>query len=231
MEPHLTTILVPVYNEHALVETTLRRVVASPVAREIVVVDDGSVDGTTALLQRLQPELGFRLLRHERNEGKGRAIVTGLAHARGDFILIQDADLEYDPEDYGALLKPLETGRADVVYGSRFLGPHRASYFWHRLGNWIVTTFVNVLFNSSLTDVETGYKVFRRELMQGIRLRSKGFEFEIEITCKLLRAGRTIFEVPISYYGRTYAEGKKITWRDGLVALGMTLWYRLNPWA
>ena len=227
----MLSVIVPVYNECASVEAALRRVAAVPIEKEIIVVDDGSTDGCREILDRLASELPIQVHGHPKNLGKGAAVQTGLRAAGGAIVLIQDADLEYDPDDYPALLRPIQTGRADVVYGSRFLGPHRASYFWHRLGNWIVTTFVNVLFNSSLTDVETGYKVFRREVIQGIRLRSKGFEFEIEITCKLLRGGRTIFEVPISYYGRTYAEGKKITWRDGLVALGMTLWYRLNPWA
>jgi len=230
MSAPLTTILVPVYNERAFVEATLRGVFASPIAKEVVVVDDGSTDGTTELLERLEPELGFQLFRHKHNQGKGRALVTGLTHARGDVVLIQDGDLEYDPADYPAMLKPLLHGRSAVVYGSRFLGPHRATYFWHRVGNGIVTTWVNLLFNASLTDVETGYKGFRRDVLQQIPLRARGFEFEVEVTCKLLRQGQTIFEVPVSYYGRTYAEGKKITWRDGIIALWVTLWCRVARW-
>ena len=225
------SVIIPVYNEEEFIESLIRKVYASSVPRQVVVVDDGSTDGTGAILGRLQPELGLEVARQGKNPGKGQAVRTGIARCHGTVVLIQDADLEYDPEDYAQLLKPLKDRRTDVVYGSRFLGAHRASYFWHRLGNWMVTTFVNILFNASLTDVESGYKVFRRQVLDGLMLRSKGFEFEVEITCKLLQRRHVIFEVPISYYGRTYAEGKKITWRDGLVALGMTLWYRLNPWA
>lgn len=174
-------------------------------------------------MDRLAAELPLRVLRHRCNQGKGAAIRTGLSAARGAYVLIQDADREYDPDDYPALLSPVEKGRASAVYGSRFLGPHRASYFWHRLGNWLITTMVNVLFNASLTDVETGYKLFPTAQLRAMALRSRGFEFEVEVTCKWLKAGDTIFEVPVSYYGRSYAEGKKITWRDGIQALWVIL--------
>ena len=213
------SIVIPVYNEAAYLETVVRKVVATPVEKEVIVVDDGSTDETPAILARLKREAGLRVITQPRNVGKGRAVCEGVAASRGEFVLIQDADLEYDPEDYPALLKPLLAGRADIVYGSRFLGPHRATYFWHRLGNWVITTCVNLLFNASLTDVETGYKAFRRDLATRVALRARGFEFEVEFTCKLLRRGHAIFEVPISYYGRSYEEGKKITWRDGVYAL------------
>lgn len=224
------TILVPVYNEARLVEPLLRKVSAMPLDKQLLVIDDGSQDGSSEILTRLQPELGFELIRHARNRGKGAAIRSGLEAARGRFVLIQDADQEYDPDDYGVLLAPLLKGRATIVYGSRFLGPHRASYFWHRLGNWIITTSVNLLFNASLTDVETGYKVFRRDRVQGLALRASGFDIEVELTCKLLRRGEGIFEVPISYYGRSYAEGKKITWRDGVIALWVIAACRMHLW-
>lgn len=223
------TILVPVYNEASFIEQVLRNVAKHLPSAEVVVIDDGSTDGTSHILERLAPELQFHRLTHPRNQGKGAAIRTGLEHAQGDYILIQDADLEYDPEDYQALLRPLLSDRASVVYGSRFLGPHRAIYFWHRLGNWVITMCINLLFNASLTDVETGYKVFRRDLLRPLSLRSSGFDIEVEVTCKLLRRGCTMFEVPIAYYGRTYAEGKKITWKDGVRALWVILCCRLNP--
>ncbi len=224
------TVLVPVFNEARYIETVLQRVRTVVPEAELIVVDDGSTDGTRALLQRLEPELGFRLILHERNQGKGAALRTALAAAQGDVVLIQDADLEYDPDDYERLLAPIRKGRADVVYGSRFLGAHRASYFWHRFGNWLITILVNLLFNASLTDVETGYKVFRASLIPALRLRANSFDIEVELTCKLLRTGQTLFEVPISYYGRSYAEGKKITWRDGVHALWVIACCRLNPW-
>ena len=225
----LVSILVPVYNEERFLEQALRKASAAPFEKEIIAVDDGSQDGTKRILNRLSRELPLRVITHERNHGKGRAIRSAIETSRGSILLVQDADLEYDPDDYPALLKPLFHRRAEVVFGSRFLGAHRASYFWHRVGNWIITTLVNVLFNASLTDVETGYKAFRRELVQSLPMRATGFEFEVEVACKLLRAGHMIFEVPISYYGRSYAEGKKITWKDGVEALWVILCCRLNP--
>ena len=224
----LVSILIPVYNEERFLEAVLRKVCASPIEKEIVVVDDGSTDGTSALLRRLSGELPLRVITHPRNQGKGRAIRSAIAASHGEILLIQDSDLEYDPEDYPVLLKPLFMRRAEVVYGSRFLGAHRASYFWHRLGNWMITTMVNLLFNASLTDVETGYKAFRRSLVEQLTLRAMGFEFEVEVTCKILRRGHLIFEVPVTYYGRTYAEGKKITWKDGIHALWVILGCRVS---
>ena len=226
----LVSVIIPVYNEERFLEQVLRTVHRVPLVKELIVVDDGSTDGTPAILARLTKELAVRVITHERNEGKGRAVRSGIEAARGDILLIQDADLEYDPEEYPALLKPLLERRTQVVFGSRFLGAHQASYFWHRLGNWVITTMVNLLFNASLTDVETGYKVFRTEVVNGLLLRSASFDIEVEFTCKILRRGHLIFEVPISYYGRTYAEGKKITWKDGIRALWVILCCRVNPW-
>ena len=224
------SVLIAAYNEAPLIETLLRKVCTASLDKEVIVVDDGSTDETGAILSRLERELPIQVIRHPRNLGKGRAIRSALARSRGRILLIQDADLEYDPEDYPVLLKPLLERRATVVYGSRFLGAHRASYFWHRLGNWVITTLVNVLFNTSLTDVETGCKAFRREAVEDFPLRASRFEFEAEVTCKVVRHGQTIFEVPVSYYGRSYAEGKKITWRDGVHALWVILCCRFNPW-
>lgn len=217
------TILIPAFNEAPTIERVVRKVSTRMPEAELIVVDDGSTDGTAAILDRLAATLPLRLLRHKRNQGKGAAIRAGLSAARGAYVLIQDADLEYDPDDYPALLAPVEKGRATAVYGSRFLGPHRASYFWHRFGNWLITLMVNLLFNASLTDVETGYKLFPTTGLRAMALRSRSFEFEVEVTCKWLKAGQTIFEVPVSYYGRSYAEGKKITWRDGIQALWIIL--------
>ncbi len=221
------SILIPVYNEAPFVDRLLAKVEAYRAGAEIIVVDDGSTDGTTALLERWAGQGTIRLIHHARNQGKGAAVRTAIGAATGEILLIQDADLEYDPEDYPALLKPLLTKRAEVVFGSRFLGAHRASYVWHRLGNWLLTHGVNLLYNASLTDMETGYKAFHRAVLDGIRLEARGFEFEPEFTCRVLRRGYHIFEVPIAYYGRTYAEGKKITWKDGLHALWTILRLRL----
>lgn len=225
--PSTVSILIPAYNEAPTIDRLLAKVIAHRDGAEIVVVDDGSTDGTGPLLDRWAAQGDIRLIRHERNQGKGAAVRTGLATAQGDIILIQDADLEYDPEDYPVLLKPLLTQRAEVVFGSRFLGAHRASYVWHRLGNWLLTNCVNVLFNASLTDMETGYKAFHRTVLDGMTLQARGFEFEPEFTCRVLRRGYLIFEVPISYYGRSYAEGKKITWKDGVHALWTILRLRV----
>lgn len=227
--PPQVSVVIPVYNEEAFIERVIRSVWAAPLDKEVLVVNDGSTDSTAAILARLKQELPIRVITQPKNLGKGSAVRAGLAAGTGEIVVIQDADLEYDPADYPGLLKPLLDGRAAVVYGSRFLGPHRASYFWHRLGNGVITTLVNMLFNASLTDVETGYKAFRREATDRLPLRARGFEFEVELTCKLLRGGETVFEVPVAYYGRSYAEGKKITWRDGVVALWVILCCRLNP--
>jgi glycosyltransferase involved in cell wall biosynthesis len=215
------SIVVPVFNERPTIAEIIRRVRGVDVGmdKEIIVVDDGSTDGTREILQALVlPEL--KVVLQERNLGKGAALRTGFAAAGGDIILVQDADLEYDPQEYPRLLEPILDGRADVVYGSRFLGgPHRVLYFWHYVGNRFLTTFSNMLSNLNLTDMETCYKVVRREVLGKIKLKSSHFGFEPEITMKLAKLGCRVYEVPISYSGRDYAEGKKIGWKDGLAAL------------
>jgi glycosyltransferase involved in cell wall biosynthesis len=215
------SVIVPVYNERKTIEEIIRRVQAVDLdlEKEIIVVDDGSTDGTREALQSLAlAEL--RVVVHEKNKGKGAALRSGFDRAEGDIILIQDADLEYDPREYPKLLEPILDGRADVVYGSRFLGgPHRVLYFWHYVGNRFLTTFSNMISNLNLTDMETCYKVFRRDVLQKINLKSPRFGFEPEITVKLAKLRCRIYEVPISYSGRDYAEGKKIGWKDGLAAL------------
>ena len=225
------TVVIPVYNERGMVEEVLQRVAEAPLRKEVIVVDDGSDDGSREILERLSEHAtlpdGLLILFHERNRGKGAAVRTGIAQATGDWILIQDADLEYDPRDYPQLLAPLLDGRADVVYGSRFLGgAGQTRYFHHYLANRFLTFVTNLLTNLKLTDMETGYKVFRRQVLDGIRLRSNGFEFEPEITAKVARNGYRIYEVPISYNSRSYREGKKITWVDGLKALWALFRYR-----
>jgi glycosyltransferase involved in cell wall biosynthesis len=221
------SVIVPVYNEIATIGEIIRRVRAAPiqVPMELIVVDDCSVDGTRDYLQKyVSSEEGkgvaVKVFCHERNSGKGAAIRTGIYHVTGTLVLIQDADLEYDPQDYSALLKPILEGHADVVFGNRFHGgAHRVMYFWHSVGNRFLTTLGNMITNLNLTDMEVGYKVFRTEILQQIRLESNRFGFEPEITVKVAKLGCRIYEVPISYYGRTYAEGKKIGWRDGIAAL------------
>ncbi len=227
----LLSVIIPVYNEKATVEEILRRVLAAPFRKEVIVVDDGSTDGTADILSaRIEGRYGqVGILRHASNRGKGAAIRTAIPHCRGEFILIQDADLEYDPSDYQALLEPLLDGRADVVYGSRFLGggAHRVHLFWHRVGNGLLTTLSNMLTNLNLTDMEVGYKVFRAEVLRSMKLRSNRFDIEPEITAKVARRRYRIYEVPISYSGRDYSEGKKVSWRDGVVALWTILRYRI----
>ncbi|MCM2304434.1 MAG: glycosyltransferase family 2 protein [Elusimicrobia bacterium] len=223
------SVLIPVYNEKRTVLELLRRVeaVTLPVAKEIIIVDDGSTDGTRALLA----DLGGRatVVLHEKNRGKGAALRTALGRAGGDLVIIQDADLEYDPADYPMMLGPLLDGRADAVYGSRFLGgPHRVLLFWHYFGNVIFTLLTNVLYDINLTDMGTCYKAFLAEKIKDIPLRSERFGIEAEITAKICKRRLRIFEVPISYSGRTYTEGKKITWRDGFSYLWCLLRYRVS---
>jgi len=222
------SILIPVYNEKNTVLELLRRVeaVPLPVAKEIVIVDDGSRDGTRELLAGLGSRA--KVVLHEVNRGKGAAIRTALAHATGDYVIIQDADLEYDPVDYPGLLSPLLDGRADVVYGSRFLGgPHRVLFFWHYFGNLLFTMITNVLYNINLTDMGTCYKLFAAEKIKAIPLESERFGIEAEITAKICKRRLRIYEAPISYSGRTYDEGKKITWKDGFSYLWCLLRYRV----
>lgn len=215
------SIVIPVYNEKRTVKHVIRRVqeVDAGMEKEIIVVDDGSKDGTQEILKNLnQPNV--KVVFHSKNQGKGAALHTGFTKAQGDIILIQDADLEYDPREYPRLLEPILDGRADAVYGSRFLGgPHRVIFFWHYIGNKLLTTLSNMLSNLNLSDMETCYKVFKKETLDRITLKSKRFGFEPEITIKLAKQKARIYEVPISYSGRDYSEGKKIGWRDGLAAI------------
>ena len=223
------SILIPVYNERATVLELLRRVeaVAIPLGKEIVIVDDGSTDGTRELLKGLGSRA--KVILHERNRGKGAALRTALAHASGDLVIVQDADLEYDPADYPVLLAPLLDGRADAVYGSRFLGgTHRVLFFWHYLGNKLFTLLTNALYNINLTDMGTCYKVFDAAKLKAIPLRSERFGIEAELTAKICKRRLRLYEAPISYAGRTYAEGKKITWKDGFSYLWCLLRYRIS---
>ena len=226
----LLTVIVPVFNERNTVAEILRRMraVELPVDLEIVVVNDASSDGTDKVLTTLEDST-VRVLNHPTNKGKGAAIRTGLQHARGDLLLIQDADLEYDPEDWPRLLSPLLRGKARVVYGSRFTGERKNMLFWHWIGNRFLSFATNLLYNTTLSDMETCYKLFDRAVLDGITIESDRFEFEPEITAKLLRRGHRIYEVPISYAGREFDEGKKITWKDGFGALFTLVKYRFKP--
>ena len=243
------SVVIPVYNERAFIEEVLLRVQASPVEKEVIIIDDKSTDGTRDLLEELNklqseghrealvqngkarlPLENLRFLFQPQNTGKGAALRLGFEAATGDIVLVQDADLEYDPRDYGKLLEPILDGRADIVYGSRFLGgPQRVHYFWHYVGNKFLTLLSDIFTNLKLTDMETCYKVFRREVLQSIQLESNRFGFEPEITAKIAKGAWRIYEVPISYAGRTYSEGKKITWRDGLSTLWCILRFNLFP--
>ena len=230
-ERPLLSVVIPCFNEAATILDLLERVRSAPVAsKQIIVVDDGSSDGTRELLQGLQAD-DLTVLLHERNRGKGAALATGFAAARGEICIVQDADLEYDPAEYPLVIGPIVQGKADVVFGSRFQGaaPHRVVYFWHRLGNGFLTLLSNMFTDLNLTDMETCYKAFRTEIIQAIRIREQRFGFEPEITAKLARRRCRIYEVGISYYGRTYDEGKKIGWRDGVRAIWCILKY--NLWA
>lgn len=221
------SVIIPVYNEVESIKVILKRVQDTKLAKEIVIVDDGSQDGTQAVLKKLDGRNGMRVILHERNKGKGAAVRTGLAAARGDILLIQDADLEYDPRDYPELLRPIKEGIADVVYGSRFLGrAHRVTMFWHLVANRMLTFMTNILYNTILTDMETGYKVFRREVIDGMRLRANSFDFEPEFTAKILKRNYRIFEVPITFNPRDYTQGKKIKLHDAFEAVWTLIKYR-----
>ena len=219
MESPLLSVVMPVYNERETIGEIVARVLAIPMRVELVVVDDCSTDGTRAHLGELQQQYGFTLLLQPRNQGKGAALRRGFAAVTGDIVAIQDADLEYSPEEFPRLAELIIDGRADVVYGSRFLGSHRVFLFTHYLGNLVLTLVTNVLYNTMLSDMETCYKVMRREVLDGLDLRSNGFGIEPEITAKIFKRGYRVYEVPITYDGRGYDEGKKITWKDGIVAL------------
>ena len=222
------SVLIPVYNEMENIREILSRVRATKLAKEIIVVDDGSSDGTREVLKKLDGRHKVRVILHEKNLGKGAAVATGLREARGDVVLIQDADLEYNPRDYPALLQPIEEGLADVVYGSRFLGgPHRVTMFWHLVANRLLTLLTNILYNTILTDMETGYKVFRRKIVENMTLRAKRFDFEPEFTAKVLKRHYRIFEVPISFNPRDYSQGKKIKLKDAFQAVWTLLKYRI----
>jgi glycosyltransferase involved in cell wall biosynthesis len=222
----LLSVVMPVFNERSTIEEIVRRVVAVPLRTQLIVVDDGSSDGTREILAELQRELGFTLIFQPENAGKGAALRRGFQEVAGDLVIIQDADLEYSPEEYPDLIELICKGRADVVYGSRFLGRHRVFMFSHYVGNRIVTMLTNVLYNTMLTDMETCYKVMRAEVLRSFTLRSNGFGIEPEITAKIFKRGYRVYEVPITYDGRGYEQGKKITWRDGIIALWVLIRYR-----
>jgi glycosyltransferase involved in cell wall biosynthesis len=231
------SVLIPVYNEERTVEEVVRRVSAMPVQKEIILVDDGSQDQSRQVLERIRheheraadPANQVKVIFQPYNQGKGAALKQALRHATGEIVIVQDADLEYDPKDYPALTEPIESGLADVVYGTRFAGggAHRVLFFWHSLGNRLLTLFSNMLTNLNLSDMEVGYKAFRAQVLQGIDLKSSRFGFEPEITMKLAKKRCRFYEVPISYHGRTYEEGKKITWKDGVAALYHMIRFRL----
>jgi len=227
LNPPKLTVVIPVYNEKNSLLEIIRRVQAVPIEKEIILVDDFSTDGTRDVLRDLERR-EFKVLYHEKNQGKGAALRTGFQRATAEFVIVQDADLEYDPNDYSKLLQPVLDGRADVVYGSRFSGQRKNMTSLHTLGNLFLTGVTNLLYRTSITDMETCYKLFRRETIQGIRIEGNRFNFEPEVTAKLLKRGLRIVEVPISYSGRSASEGKKITWRDGFSAVWTLIKYRFT---
>ena len=216
------SIVIPIYNERETLEILIAKVNSVDYDKEILLIDDFSSDGTREVLKKYENKENFQVLYHDHNQGKGAALRTGFSNVNGDIIIIQDADLEYNPADYGTLIEPILDGRADVVYGSRFLGgPHRVLLFWHSIGNMVLTTFSNMLTNINLTDMETGYKVFTKKVNDTLTFKCDRFGFEPEFTAKVAKNNFRIYEVPISYNGRDYSEGKKITWKDGVAAI----WY------
>lgn len=221
------SVIIPVYNEAKTIATIVKQVIKVKVPKEIIIIDDGSTDGTAKIIDSFKRKFKLKIIHQPINLGKGAAIRTGIQHATGEYIIIQDADLEYDPQDYLKLLKPIEDGKAQVVYGSRFTGEHRNIFFWHWLANHFLSLLTNVLYNTTLSDMETCYKVFPTDFLKSLNLKCKGFEFEPEVTAKTLKKNIRIYEVPISYTGREYSEGKKITWKDGIIALVLLFWYRL----
>jgi glycosyltransferase involved in cell wall biosynthesis len=221
------SVIIPCYNEHQTIEEMVKQVEAVGLAHEIIIVDDGSTDGTRDVLGRLNGHAQLHILYHPANRGTGAAVITGIRQAQGEVIMIQDADMEYDPRDTPMLIRPILEGRAAVVYGSRFRGgPNKAMMFWHMVANKMLTLATNLLYNTILTDMETGYKVFRADVIKNIPLHSRRFDFEPEVTAKILKRGHHIVEVPISYYGREYEEGKKIRFRDAPIALWTLIKYR-----
>ena len=218
----------PAFNERETIEEIIRRVLAVPLRIELVVIDDASTDGTRDILQTLAKALSFKLLLQPHNRGKGAALARGFAEVTGDIVVIQDADLEYSPEEYPELIELICTGRADVVYGSRFIGRHRVFLFTHFLGNRLLTLMTNVLYNTMLTDMETCFKAMRVDVLRSMTLRSERFGIEPELTAKIFKRGYRVYEVPITYDGRGYEEGKKITWKDGIVAVWTLLKYRFT---
>ena len=224
----LLSVVMPVYNEKTTIEEIIRRVLAVPVRSELIVVDDGSSDGTREILTELERELKFKLIFQPKNGGKGAALRRGFEEVTGDLVVIQDADLEYSPEEFPELIELICEGRADVVYGSRFVGRHRVFLFTHYAGNRLLTLITNVLYNTMLSDMETCYKVMRTDVLRSMKLESNGFGIEPEMTAKIFKRHYRVYEVPITYDGRGYEEGKKITWRDGFVALWVLVKYRFT---
>lgn len=222
------SVVIPVFNEVNTIDEIIRRVNEVSLDKEIIVVDDGSSDGTREKLQKLKVD-GMKVFYHQKNQGKGAALRTGFKNCQGEIIITQDADLEYDPQEYNVLIEPIIKGVADAVFGSRLSGgkPQRVYLFWHKFGNHLLTLLTNILYNNTLSDMETGYKVFRKEVVDMLIIKSNGFSVEPEMTAKIFKRNWRVYEIPISYYGRTYREGKKITWKQGLSAIFTLLWYRI----